>query len=374
MLQLEMVGLLLICIFISLHLIVANAKLFPCNRKQIGSTCYVQNITIGPEDSHVSVMFEEARRLVIEYSNIRTFSEALFHNIPDVESITLKGLESLGIAPEPNHSLNTLLINRNFIKNLPKSIRHLRALSILDLSQNQIEYVNLDWFQQMENLLVLDLSWNRIAQMDASSDLRLGRLKNFFVSYNNLGQIPWFPIGFPKLERIRLSDNYWSCAWVASMRKQIWDRRIRLFDSDSACSENSEGGLCCYDQVPIEVPSRYELIEIEFQEQADGVASSEPPGMMMSDQASRDEGTTCGDLRERVRSLKREKLTLVKEKAEMAQQYAKKVASMQEALRSVREDLETAEKEVTRYRYKERMDMIERTKRIDEDTIVTRVV
>ncbi|KXJ76759.1 hypothetical protein RP20_CCG009027 [Aedes albopictus] len=374
---------------------ISSAKFYPCDRKLIGSTCYVLNITIEPEESHATVMFEDARRLIIEHSAISAFSELLFHNLPDVESITLKGgnitavnfssdtltslridktgLQNLSIAPEPNHSLNTLLINRNFIATLPKSIRYLYALSILDLSQNRIEYINLDWFQQMNNLLVLDLSWNRIARMDASSELRLPRLKNFFVSYNHLSQIPWFPIGFPKLERIRLAENYWNCAWVASMRKQIWDRRIRLFDSDGACSENSEGGLCCYDQVPVDIPARYELIEIEFQEQADGVIfekkAPEPARMMLAEQPADDgEEKACSRMRDKVQSLKREMLALVKQKAEMEQQYSKKVAAMQETLRSVREDLEAAEQEVTRYRYKERMDMIDRTGRISTGT------
>lgn len=391
-----MKGLPFIGFLILIQLLIALAKFYPCDRKQIGSTCYVLNITIESEESFATVMFEEARRLVIEHSNIPTFSETLFHNLPDVEAITLKGgnvttinfssdtlstlridktgLQHLNITPGPNHSLNTLLINRNFITTLPKTIHYLYALSILDLSQNRIEYINLNWFQQMDNLLVLDLSWNHIAQMDASSELRLGRLKSFFVSYNHLSQIPWFPIGFPKLERIRLSDNYWNCPWVASMRKQIWDRRIRLFDSDSACSEHSEGGLCCYDRVPVDVPARYELIEIEFQEQADGVGlefkkvTSEPPPLMMAEQSDAgSERRTCDELRERVRGLKREKLALVKEKTEMEQQYSKKVAAMQDTLRSVREDLEAAEQEVTRYRYKERMDLIERTGKISAE-------
>ncbi|KXJ72566.1 hypothetical protein RP20_CCG017691 [Aedes albopictus] len=374
---------------IFIQALIISAKFYPCDRKLIGSTCYA-------EESHATVMFEDARRLVIEHSAIPTFSEMLFHNLPDVESITLKGgnisavnfssdtltslridktgLQNLSITPEPNHSLNTLLINRNYIATLPKSIRYLYALSILDLSQNRIEYINLDWFQQMNNLLVLDLSWNRIARIDASSELRLSRLKNFFASYNHLSQIPWFPIGFPKLERIRLAENYWNCAWVASMRKQIWDRRVRLFDSDGACSANSEGGLCCYDQVPVDIPARYELIEIEFQEQADGVIfekkTPEPARMMLAEQPADGDGEekACGRMRDKIQSLKRELLALVKQKAEMEQQYSKKVAAMQETLRSVREDLEAAEQEVTRYRYKERMDMIDRTGKINGGT------
>lgn len=378
-----MSNLLLIGAFMLIHMTVTFAKLYPCDRKQFGSTCYVENITIGSNENHGSVQFEGVRRLVIEFSTIPSFSQDLFANLVEAESLSLKsgniasvdfhsdtlnalridktGLQNLSIAPEPNYSLNTLLINRNHLKTLPKTIRYLYALTILDLSQNRIEYVNLNWFQQMENLLALDLSYNHIARMDATSDLRLAKLKSLFVNFNHLSQIPWFPIGFPALDRIRLANNYWNCEWVASMRSQIWERHIQLFDSDEACSEGSEGGLCCYDQIPVELPARYEFVEIEFQSEPVGVVFekvTERPGMMMAEQVVEDSGGACVEMEDKVRTLQKEKLTWMKERAEMEKQFLKKVTSLQEVLRNVREDLDASEKELSRYRYQERMESI----------------
>ncbi|XP_065082877.1 uncharacterized protein LOC135705198 [Ochlerotatus camptorhynchus] len=379
-------NLLSIGIIILIHVTASFAKLYPCDRKQTLSSCYIENITIGSNENHGSVRFEEVRRLIIEFGTIPTFSQDLFANLAEAESLSLKGghivsvdfnsdtlsslridktgLQNLSIAPVPNYNLDTLLINRNLLTALPKTIRYLFALSILDLSQNRIEYVNLNWFQQMDNLLILDLSWNHIARMDATSDLRLAKLKNLFVNFNHLSQIPWFPIGFPTLGRIRLADNYWNCAWVASMRPQIWDRHIQLFDSDGACSEKSEGGLCCYDQIPVELPARYELIEIEFQQQPNGLAFekiSERPQMLMAEPETEKSEGTCAEREEKVRTLQKEKLALMKEKVEIEQQFAKKATSLQEILRTVREDLEASEKELSRYRYQERLDLIRKT-------------
>lgn len=379
-------GYLLITVFILIYSTCILAKLYPCDRKQVGSSCYIENITIGSNENHASVQFEEVRRLVIELSSIPIFSQDLFANMHEVEFLSLKGgsivtvdfisdelnslridktgLRNLSIAPEPNYNLNTLLINRNPLSVLPSEIRFLFGLSILDLSQNRIEYVNLSWFQRMVDLLILDLSWNHIAQMDAGSDLRLPRLRSLFVNVNHLTQIPWFPIGFPALEQVRMADNYWKCAWVASMRQQIWDRHIKLFDSDGACSEDSEGGLCCYHETTGELPVRYELIDIEIQQHQNGVmldkVSDHPPAMM-AEQRMRESTGICENLEEQIRTLQRDKLSLMKKKAEMEQRHVKKIISLQEILRSVREDLEAAERELSRLRYQERLNSIKGT-------------
>lgn len=340
-------------------------------------------------ENHATAQFQDVHQVVIESSNIPHFSSDLFAALGEANFLTLKGghissvnfssekllslrihkteLRNFSVSAVPNHSLNTLLINRNQLETLPDSIRYLVGLTILDLSQNRLEFVDLDWFQQMDNLLVLDLSRNQLIRIDGSSDLRLKKLKNFWVNHNYLSQIPWFPIGFPRLDRIRLSDNRWSCPWVVSIRQQIWNRKIRLFDSDGACEERNEGGLCCYDEDSKPSQPRYELIEIDERSQQDGplVEKLTQFETTVGDQQPQaNDSSNCQVLEAKVRLLQRESVRLAREKAEMEQQFVKKVTSMQDIMRTMREDLEESEREVSKYRYKERLELIAKTDRV----------
>uniref|UniRef100_A0A1Q3FR55 Putative leucine-rich repeat protein n=1 Tax=Culex tarsalis TaxID=7177 RepID=A0A1Q3FR55_CULTA len=366
------------------------AILFPCDHIQSGRTCYLRNITINPSDNHAMAEFQDVLQLVIESSQIPVFSTELFAALGESNFLTLKGgqvgsvnfsseklhslrihkteLRNFSISAVPNHSLNTLIINRNLLERLPDAIRYLVGLTILDLSQNRLEFVDLDWFQQMDNLLVLDLSRNQLIRIDGSSDVRLKRLKNFWVNHNYLSQIPWFPIGFPRLERIRLADNRWSCGWVGSMRQQIWNRKIRLFDSDGACEERNDGGLCCYDEDAKPYQPRYELIEIDEGSRQDGplVEKLTQQESELGDQQPRS-NDSCQVLEAKVRLLQRETVRLAMEKAEMEQQFVKKVTSMQDILRAMREDLDESEREVSKYRYKERLQMIAKTDQVERE-------
>ncbi|XP_053690596.1 phospholipase A2 inhibitor beta-like [Sabethes cyaneus] len=368
-----------------------SAKLIPCDRLQNGRNCYIQNITIDPTENHSAIQFQNVLQLVIDNCTIKQFSRELFANLGETNFLTLKrgiittvnfssdtlhtlridktGLRNLSIAAISNHNLNTLIINRNPLSILPNTIRYLFALSIVDLSQNKLNHVSLDWFQQMDNLLILDLSWNHIARIDGSSDLRLKRLKNFWINHNQLSQIPWFPIGFPKLERIRLSNNYWACSWIRAVRQQIWDRGIQLFDADEICSEKQEGGLCCYFSATAGTPQpKYEFVEIELQPQK-VTTETEPmklqsASLMMDPAEEKGNALACRSFQEKLRTMKRDMLILARERAEMEQQFAKKVQALQELLRDVREDLVESEKEVSRYRLKERLELIAKTDRL----------
>ncbi|EDS45645.1 conserved hypothetical protein [Culex quinquefasciatus] len=367
------------------------AKFFPCDQIQSGRTCYLRNITIDPSDNHATAQFQDVLQLVIESSQIPVFSSELFAALGESNFLTLKGgqiasvnysseklhslrihkteLRNFSVSAVPNHSLNTLMINRNLLDRLPDSIHYLVGLTILDLSQNRLEFVDLDWFQQMDNLLVLDLSRNQLIRVDGSSDLRLKKVKNLWINHNYLSQIPWFPIGFPRLERVRLADNRWSCGWVGSMRQQIWNRHIRLFDSDGACEEHNDGGLCCYDEDSQPSQPRYELIEIdEESRRQDGpiLEKLTQQESVLGDQQQHS-NDSCQVLEAKVRLLQRESVRLAMEKAEMEQQFVKKVTSMQDILRAMREDLEESEREVSKYRYKERLEMIAKTDQVERE-------
>ncbi|EDS33824.1 metalloproteinase [Culex quinquefasciatus] len=184
------------------------------------------------------------RYLSLLYGSIPavTFESPILETFSVVQTNT----SSFEVSPVRNSVLKTLQITRNKLATISPSIRQLSGLTTLDLSQNELEYVDLDLFAGMKSLKNLDLSVNQISSVDASPALQLGRLRNLWVSYNRLQRFESFPEAFPALDTVRLIGNRWSCGWVDGARRDIMDRRITAFGVDYGCSESRQGGLCCY--------------------------------------------------------------------------------------------------------------------------------
>uniref|UniRef100_A0A240PMZ5 Leucine rich immune protein (Short) n=1 Tax=Anopheles christyi TaxID=43041 RepID=A0A240PMZ5_9DIPT len=240
-----------------------------CSRVQRNSTCFIEGLSFQSTADEYLAVFPTLPHLIIQSSEILHFAPHLFDALAETAFLTLKGslipavtfrsdelhslridnteLREFGVAAQENRNLNTLIINGNPLSVIPPTVRYLTGLSILDLSNNQLEQVQLSWFQGMENLLVLDLSANRITRIDVPPSLRLGRLKNFWVNHNRLRQVAFFPHFAPSLRRVRLVENYWSCEWVAQVRASIWHSLIQVYGAEYLCPEEVDGGLCCYD-------------------------------------------------------------------------------------------------------------------------------
>uniref|UniRef100_A0A182XWK7 Leucine-rich immune protein (Short) n=1 Tax=Anopheles stephensi TaxID=30069 RepID=A0A182XWK7_ANOST len=240
-----------------------------CSRVQRNSTCFIEGVSFHTPTEEYFTAFPTSPHIIIESSEILHFSGQLFDALAETAFLTLKGsliptvtfrsdelhclridntgLREFAVTPFENRNLNTLIINGNPLSAIPSTVRYLTGLSILDLSNNQLEHVKLDWFQTMENLLVLDLSGNRITRLDIPPSLRFGRLKNFWVNHNLLRHVPFFPNFAPALRRVRLVENRWSCEWVAQVRQAIWTASIEVYGAEYVCPDKLDGGLCCYE-------------------------------------------------------------------------------------------------------------------------------
>uniref|UniRef100_A0A240PM02 Leucine rich immune protein (Short) n=1 Tax=Anopheles epiroticus TaxID=199890 RepID=A0A240PM02_9DIPT len=266
----------LLCVFLSMLLLAINPcsstavkKTIECSRVQGNSTCFIEGVSFQSTADEYLAAFPVSSHLIIESSEILHFAPHLFDALAETAFLTLKGslipavtfrsdqlhslridntgLREFAVAPQENRNLNTLIINGNPLSAIPPTVRHLAALSILDLSNNQLEYVQLGWFQTLDNLLVLDLSANRIARIDVPPSLRLARLKNFWANHNQLRQLAYFPHFAPSLRRVRLVENRWSCEWVAQVRASIWTSQIQVYGAEYVCPDVVDGGLCCYE-------------------------------------------------------------------------------------------------------------------------------
>uniref|UniRef100_A0A1Y9HDU8 Uncharacterized protein n=1 Tax=Anopheles funestus TaxID=62324 RepID=A0A1Y9HDU8_ANOFN len=247
-------------------------KTIECARVQRNSTCFIEGVSFQSPTEEYFAAFPTSSHIIIESSEILHFSAQLFDALAETAFLTLKGclipavtfrsdelhclridnteLREFAVTPHENRNLNTLIINGNPLSAIPPTVRYLTALSILDLSNNQLEHIKLGWFQTMGNLLVLDLSGNRITRIEIQPSLRLGRLKNFWINHNHLQSVPFFPNFAPSLRRVRLVENHWSCEWVAQVRQSIWDSAIQVYGAEYVCADKLDGGLCCYEGYP----------------------------------------------------------------------------------------------------------------------------
>lgn len=229
---------------------------------------------IRPIDIPDDFSFPKATELVIESVVVAEWDESMFSRLNNTKYLTLidgtipvitfrsSKLQSLSVLqcelslfevwPERNSILETLRLTRNRLRWFPANIKFLVGLTSLDLSQNELEHVDLRALGSMKQLKNLDLSVNKITTIDAPAALRLNRLKNLAVSFNLLERFDAFPGAFPVLDTIRLMGNMWTCEWVDCARKSIIERRITTFGVDYDCSEHRQGGLCCYgDPMPV---------------------------------------------------------------------------------------------------------------------------
>ncbi|XP_055608800.1 leucine-rich repeat-containing G-protein coupled receptor 4-like [Uranotaenia lowii] len=241
------------------------------NANQITHFRNIINNTINeslPNDAVSLGKLPNATELILESFSMARCEESFFYRIPHTRYLTFMygsiplitfwsmKLESLAVfqtnlstfevLPVVNTALKALQISRNRLNTISRNLRYLEGLTSLDLSQNEIEQVDLDVFSKMVHLKKLDLSVNRITSIDSSPDLTLTMLKDLMISHNLLQEFPRFPEAFPKLQTIRLMGNRWTCAWVSQARRDIMDNRIVTFGLDYICSEFRQGGLCCY--------------------------------------------------------------------------------------------------------------------------------
>ncbi|XP_049534902.1 leucine-rich repeat-containing protein 40-like [Anopheles darlingi] len=253
----------------------AHAKPLDCTRWYRNLTCFIEDRSIlstssSEADQTIITFPAQASHLIIDSSVVFPFSVQLFDALGETTFLTLKGgyipvvtfrsnrlnslridhtnLHDFTISPVENRNLNTLIVSGNPLAVLPPTMRYLTGLSILDLSNNALESVSLNWFESMANLLVLDLSANRIARVDLLPTLRLPRLKNLWINQNRLRELNHFPDFAPRLHRVRLVENRWSCAWVHRIRAAIWLADVQVYGAEYVCPEKVDGGLCCYDE------------------------------------------------------------------------------------------------------------------------------
>ncbi|XP_050072138.1 insulin-like growth factor-binding protein complex acid labile subunit [Anopheles maculipalpis] len=245
-----------------------SGRAVPHHRLRGAGIGRLQNTTLT--NATLSPIGQLGGEVFLEGCQIENFGPTLFGMLQRISCLTLRG----GFIPTVtfhSHTLDTLVIDatglqlfdvlpsevaytrlrilqitRTNLKHLTPHVSLLVGLKRLDLSQNQLTYVDLDVLGAMQRLRDLDLSVNRIVRLDASPELQLAGLRNLWVSYNRLRTFGAFPGAFPALDTVRLIGNAWHCSWVDRARANIIRHGITAFGADYDCPGERQGGLCCY--------------------------------------------------------------------------------------------------------------------------------
>ncbi|EOY12094.1 CM0545.410.nc-like protein [Theobroma cacao] len=142
------------------------------------------------------------------------------------------------------NSLEEISFGNNKLKGpIPSSISHLVNLTFVDLS-NLIGIVEVDMFSKLQNLQVLDLSYNSLSLSSngVSANYTLPNLQGLYLSSCNVSEFPQFLRGSESLKRLDLSNNRIS----GKIPKWMWD-----VGKDSLWNLNlSHNSLTDFEQIP----------------------------------------------------------------------------------------------------------------------------
>lgn len=115
-------------------------------------------------------------------------------------------------------------VSFNKIESLSEDIFHkLRSLQRLDLDYNNIREANLRILSDTNNLTHLDISYNKLEKINLNASVNLRHMQYLFIDGNNLTEFNYKIIRslFPSLVRIGIFDNNFNCTYLMDMLKEF---------------------------------------------------------------------------------------------------------------------------------------------------------
>ncbi|XP_075408887.1 leucine-rich repeat-containing G-protein coupled receptor 5 isoform X1 [Tenrec ecaudatus] len=166
------------------------------------------------------------------YDNpIQLVGRSAFQHLPELRTLTLNGASHLTEFPDLSGtaSLESLTLTGAQISSLPQTVcNQLPNLQMLDLSYNRLEdlpsfsvcqklqkidlrhndisEIRVDAFQQLPNLRTLNLAWNKIATIHSNAFSTLPSLMKLDLSSNRLSSFP--VTGLHGLTHLKLTGNH----------------------------------------------------------------------------------------------------------------------------------------------------------------------
>ncbi|XP_001649779.2 protein flightless-1 homolog [Aedes aegypti] len=234
----------------SLHLVFLQQ----CNNYYYSEQCSIHGLHLNSSDLG-SLEFPVHANIELVNAMIDYFSPEVVQRMRWVSKLTIRqgrvsniflkdDLQELIVTSSSTHDviigeteteeLKRLMITRNKLESIPKNVEKLKTLTVLDLSNNNIEVVDLDELHGLKKLATVDLSSNRIYYLTAVNSFALPRLETFKLDNNFLTEIDFDAWTTPRLTTLSITSN--SLKYIKDFKQenfpslQTYQDQNNLFD------------------------------------------------------------------------------------------------------------------------------------------------
>lgn len=172
-------------------------------------------------------------RLDISHNNLTTFNfsmiSTILANVEELYAINCQIKDPLQVLRFLGHSVRILSLAENLMS---VNVSDFQALNLqaLDLSNMNLTRFDFDVLEIQPKLQQLNLSYNKITELDAPAN----NLTELYVQGNDLTEIDGLSNRFSNLEILGISENYFSCRYLADIlteSKQKWKDLILFGDA-----------------------------------------------------------------------------------------------------------------------------------------------
>jgi len=148
--------------------------------------------------------FDSITRLVASENNL-TSTKLDLSFYPRLKSIVFSGNKSKHIRFSRHDSIVSLSLSENELKRIPRSIRKLPNLKILNLSNNHIKRIP-RWLKRMSALEDIDLNYNQL-HLSRASIKRLHNIRILQMGGNQLTELPKNMGTLHRVKKLNLGKN-----------------------------------------------------------------------------------------------------------------------------------------------------------------------
>ncbi|MBC5833654.1 GTP-binding protein [Flavobacterium sp. F372] len=134
---------------------------------------------------------ENLKYLNLADNQINEINSHYFRNLMSIEKVDISYNQITSISAEriTYPKCESLSIKGNKLQKFPTAVSDSHTLEKLDLSENKISLIEDDAFDQLENLIELDLSFNELTYLPTSIG-KLKKLKRLNLSGNKISSLP----------------------------------------------------------------------------------------------------------------------------------------------------------------------------------------
>lgn len=246
--------------------------------------CFVSSVTAEPHSCRVE--FPEQTSIQLQFAHLEELSARMLYRMRNVERLDIFNsyirksflkpelkcfrvsrcqLNELSIDTAEHYQLAELHLPENELASLPDGLNHLSNLTLIDLSNNHLSYLDMNQFNGLDKLSDLGLSYNSIMVVFSTGPVQLpsllfynlarnsintidisrwnfSNLQELDVSFNSLERIDNVLDQLPSLINFNVDGNGWNCAWRDAFLEQA-EGKLQLIGLDMCQQTTNIRGL-----------------------------------------------------------------------------------------------------------------------------------